>query len=164
MKARQGTYIASRTFDQYIKRWKELRDVQGFTIVSSWIDGCKEVDQGLWSQIAEELAGAERLVLYVENGDFPLKGALVEVGMALGAGIKVFVVAPGVEIDPESYRPIGSWLTHPLVTQVATIEEALIGASKTLKKHNEEESDESKIGKSGFLSDQDWINAGCPTE
>lgn len=63
--------------------------------------------------------------LYAEAGDFPLKGAFIEVGMALSAGVPVVVVAPGVAIEPRSMRPIGSWMAHPLVTQCATVGEAM---------------------------------------
>ena len=81
-------------------------------------------------RIGDEVRGAERLILYVEPDDFSLKGALVEVGLALGAGVKIFVVAPGVEIEPRSCRPIGSWINHPLVQVVSSIELALVGAAR----------------------------------
>lgn len=132
---RQGTYIASRAFPNYVKRWQALRDEQGFDIVSSWINGVGAADPELWLRISQQVASAERLVLYVEPQDFPLKGALIEVGMALAAGINVLVVAPGVEIEADTYRPLGSWLEHPQVTLVATMEEAMAGASKRQPSH-----------------------------
>lgn len=69
------------------------------------------------------MTSADRLVLYVEPDDFPLKGALVEVGIAIGAGVPIFVVAPSVEIDA-SFRPLGSWINNPLVRRVETVEGA----------------------------------------
>ncbi|KVP17017.1 hypothetical protein [Burkholderia ubonensis] len=130
-----GTYIASRaSLPARAAQWRLLRDILGWHIVSSWID---EAGQGqtadfseLWVRIEAEIKGAERLILYVEPGDFPLKGALVEVGIALAAGVKVFVVAPGVTIEPRTRRPLGSWIDHPLVTLAPNMEVALKGAAR----------------------------------
>lgn len=124
-----GIYIASRaSIPERSAAWRKLRD-DGWRIISSWIDeageGQTECMADLWKRIEGEVCGAERLVLYVEPGDFPLKGALIEVGMALAAGVKVFVVAPGVDIEPKSCRPIGSWMNHPLVKHVPSVEVAL---------------------------------------
>ena len=135
MSTHRGTYIASRaSIRARAARWRHLRDVEGWHIVSSWIDedGAGETDDfgELWLRIGDEVRGAERLILYVEPDDFPLKGALVEVGLALGAGVKIFVVAPGVVIEPRSYRPIGSWINHPLVRVVSSVELALEGAAR----------------------------------
>lgn len=86
--------------------------------------------EALWTRIENEIRSCERLILYVEQEDFPLKGALVEVGMALALGVKVFIVAKDIAIDPSNFRPIGSWLNHPLVTMVDSMDTALIGAFK----------------------------------
>lgn len=114
-----GIYVASRaSVPERAEMWRRLRS-EGWPIVSSWIDedGPGQTDDlgELWSRIASEVTGASGLVLYAEPDDFPLKGALVEVGMALAAGVPVVVVAPSVEIEPRSCRPIGSWMRHPLV-------------------------------------------------
>jgi hypothetical protein len=124
-----GIYIASRaSIPERAAEWRRLRST-GVPIISSWIDEDGEgqtVDFGdLWSRVEAEVTTAERLVLYVEPGDFPLKGALVEVGMALAAGVLVRVVAPGVELEPRSMRPLGSWAAHPLVSFAASVEEAI---------------------------------------
>lgn len=99
--------------------WKALRK-GGAAIVSTWIDEAGTGDTTdfteLWSRIESEIRMADRLVLYVEPGDFPLKGALVEVGMALARGKQVMVVAPGVVIDPRDFKPLGSWVGHPNVS------------------------------------------------
>jgi hypothetical protein len=129
-----GTYIASRaSLPKRAATWRRLRDVDGWKITSSWID---EADVGqtpdlgaLWVRIASEVAGSERLVLYVEPDDFPLKSALIEVGIAIANLIPIRIVAPGVVIDPVSYRPIGSWVRHPLVTFSNSVEEALDGTT-----------------------------------
>ncbi|WP_274644798.1 hypothetical protein [Pseudomonas serbica] len=131
---RKGIYIASRaSIPERSAAWRRLREV-GWDVRCSWIDatGESELDDlgGLWHKIQGEVCSAERLILYVEPDDFPLKGALVEVGMALAVGVKVYVVAPGVKIDPETYRPLGSWAFHPNVKIVQDIAAALQGASR----------------------------------
>lgn len=130
----RGTYIASSaSVPARAAAWRRLRDEDDWKITSSWIDesGPGETpDLGaLWVRIEAEIERSERLILYVEPNDFPLKGALVEVGMAIAHRIPIRVVAPGVVIDLVTYRPIGSWVKHPLVTFAKTIDEALAGAT-----------------------------------
>lgn len=137
-----GIYIASRaSLPERSATWRRLRDIDGWNIISSWIDEAGEgqtADFGeLWSRIEKEVCGAERLILYVEPDDFPLKGALIEIGMALAAGVKVFVVAPGVKLEHRSLRPLGSWARHPLVTMASDMREALDGASRKSKRNDE---------------------------
>jgi hypothetical protein len=124
-----GIYVASRaSVPERPQMWRNLRDHAGYDIVSTWIDeagpGETESMADLWWRVASEIASCDRLVLYVEPDDFPLKGALVEIGIAIGCGKPVYVVAPGVKLDA-SYRPIGSWLCHPGVTQVSDLTFAL---------------------------------------
>lgn len=111
--------------------WKILRSDGGYRINSTWIDeagpGETPSMSALWDRIAVEVGSSSRLVLYVEPTDFPLKGALVEVGMAIAHLIPVMVVAPGVTLD-SSCRPIGSWARHPLVTFHGSVESAMEGA------------------------------------
>jgi len=125
---RRGIYVASRaTVPERVAMWRTLH-AEGHDIVSSWIDApdVGECDwSDLWERIGREIAGCARLVLYVEPEDVPLKGALVEIGMALAGGVPVVVVAPGVVLEPRSMRPLGSWLMHPLVTRRDTIAEAM---------------------------------------
>lgn len=112
-------YVASRaSIPERVQYWRLLRRL-GWPIASTWIDeaGSGETEDlgELWTRIGREVTGSAGLILYVEPADFPLKGALVEVGMALAAGVPVVVVAPGVDVEPRSSRPIGSWMMHPLV-------------------------------------------------
>lgn len=131
--ANAGTYIASRaSVPGRAAAWRRLRD-DGWKITSTWIDeagiGESADISSLWVRIAAEIERSERLILYVEPADFPLKGALVEVGIAIAHLIPIRVVAPGVEILPISFRPIGSWVCHPLVTLCDNVEDALAGAT-----------------------------------
>lgn len=118
-------YIASRT--KHAPLWRETR-AQGIGIISSWINEAGEGETAdlseLWTRVQREVRGADRLVFYAEAGDFPLKGALIEVGMALMIGVPVYVVLREVNLEPRSLRPVGSWLNHPGVHQ-ATLDDAL---------------------------------------
>jgi hypothetical protein len=100
--------------------WRRFRS-GGFRIVSTWIDedgaGQTENLSDLWQRISDEVAEAYGVVLYAEASDFPLKGALIEVGIALGLNKPVIVCLPNVELDPQSCRPVGSWIMHPLVSR-----------------------------------------------
>lgn len=123
-----GVYVASRASDpRRPAMWQRLR-ASGVPITSTWIDEAgpgETADLGeLWQRIRREVASSRALVLYVEADDFPLKGALIEVGMALALGKPVFVVAPGVVLEERSMRPLGSWARHPLVKFAPTVEEA----------------------------------------
>lgn len=122
-------YVASRaSIPARGQMWRALRD-EGFQIVSTWIDedgpDASPDMCDLWSRIEREVTTAERLVLYAEPEDFPLKGAFVEVGMAIAANVPVIVVAPNVDLEPRSCRPIGSWMMHPIVFTCGDVREAL---------------------------------------
>lgn len=127
-------YVASRaSAPERPAMWRRFRD-QGFRIVSSWIDedGQGQTDDlaELWQRISDEVAGSYGVVLYAEAEDFPLKGALIEVGIALGLNKPVVVCLPNVTLDPRSCRPIGSWINHPLVSRNDDVQAALTAISK----------------------------------
>lgn len=128
-------YAASRaSVPERGAMWRTLR-AHGARIVSSWIDEDGEgqtADFGeLWSRIEAEIRSADRLVLYAEPSDFPLKGALVEVGMAIAMGKPVYLILPDVELDPRNFRPLGSWAAHPLVSRITDVEAAVFSPSPT---------------------------------
>lgn len=129
MSVQTGVYVASRASNpERPAMWRELR-ARGWPIISTWIDEAgpgETADLGeLWQRIEREIRGSRGVVLFAQAEDFPLKGALVEVGMAIGAGLPVAVVLPdGVE-DWRSCRPVGSWVRHPLVQFRATVEGAM---------------------------------------
>lgn len=123
-----GIYVASRaSVPERPARWRALRDA-GWPIVSTWIDeaGPGQTDDlgELWGRITREVTSAQGVLLHVEPDDFPLKGALIEVGMALSLGKRVGVYAPGVELEERSMRPLGSWAAHPLVRIAPTLQGA----------------------------------------
>jgi hypothetical protein len=121
-------YVASRaSVPERGAMWRRLRE-EGMPITSSWIDedgpGQTADMSELWARIEFEIQSSDGLILYAEPDDFPLKGALVEVGMALATEIPIVVVAPGVHIEPRTYRPFGSWANHARVTFANSVVEA----------------------------------------
>jgi hypothetical protein len=136
---KRGTYIASRaSLPERSEAWRKLRDVDGYLIVSSWIDVVTQPLNAddtkplhtIWENITQEVTTAERVIVYAEPDDFPLKGTLVEVGMALAVGTPIYLVLPGVAIEADTFRPIGSWINHPLVFLVDDMASALFNADK----------------------------------
>ena len=122
-------YVASRaSVPERSVMWREYR-AAGYPIISSWIDETGEGETGsfteLWDRITNEIARCDRLVLYAETDDFPLKGALIEVGMALGMRKPVIVCLPNVTLEGPSYRPIGSWVMHGNVRRIDCVPIAL---------------------------------------
>ncbi len=126
-------YVASRV--KHAGMWRACRSIGhdmgwgGWNIVSTWID---EADEGqtadlgeLWARIESEIRASKGLVLYAQRIDFPLKGALIEAGMALAVGIPVAVVlSKDVELENPSCRPIGSWIRHPRVSTFEALSDA----------------------------------------
>lgn len=122
-------YVASRaSVSARGRMWRNLRS-QGVPITSSWIDEDGEGQTAdlsdLWKRITNEIRAADYLILYAEADDFPLKGAFIEAGIALGMGKQVIVCLPNVELDPRSCRPIGSWINHPLVSRCDDLNKAI---------------------------------------
>lgn len=133
-----AVYVASRA--SILARgemWRGFREC-GYPINSTWIDedGPKASRDlsGLWQRIVNEVTSARGVILYVEPDDFPLKGAFIEVGIALAAGVPIIIVAPGVEIEERNCRPLGSWVKHPLVMFANTVAGAFetFGVRQTL--------------------------------
>lgn len=126
--ARHGIYVASRASSpERAAMWCALRDA-GWHITSTWIDEAGEGQTAsfteLWGRIEREIRGSLGLIVYAEPEDFPLKGAYLEAGIAIGAGLPVAVVMPTVELEARSDRPMGSWIRHPGVTICESLEEA----------------------------------------
>jgi hypothetical protein len=87
----QGIYVASKIY--HASMWRSFRK-KGYPIISSWID---EVDYptedytDLWQRCLYESSHARALVIFCRSGE-QLKGAFIELGSALNAGVKVFAV------------------------------------------------------------------------
>lgn len=123
----EGIYVASRV--KHSMMWRKRRS-SGAPISSTWIDEDENllVDYGaLWQRVRSEIAGCKALVFYARPEDFPLKGALVEVGMALAMGKPVHAVIEDVMLDA-GMRPVGSWFGDRGVEEFATLDEAIAAA------------------------------------
>lgn len=121
-------YVASRaSVEKYPREWRRLR-AEGWPINSSWIDEAgpgETADMGeLWQRIEREVRAASGVVLWAEEEDFPLKGAFIEVGMALGMG-KPVAVYTKVPFENHNCKPFGSWMNHPLVHRAFSLNGAL---------------------------------------
>lgn len=90
---RQGIYIASKT--KHADRWRFLRDKVGEPIISTWIDeagvGQTADFNDLWQRCLREATTCQVLIVYREPEDV-LKGAWVEMGAALAAGVPVYAI------------------------------------------------------------------------
>lgn len=122
-------YVASRaSIPERSAMWRRLRD-EGWQITSSWIDEAGEGETAdftdLWDRIMREIAAANKLVLFAETDDFPLKGAILEAGIAVGMGKPVVVCLPGVTLEGRTKRPIGSWISHRNVVRCDTLHSAM---------------------------------------
>lgn len=120
-------YVASKT--KHAPMWRDLR-AKGWPIISTWIDEAGENETNdltaLWHTNFGEIRFCDRLLLYVEPNDFPLKGALIEVGMALAFDKRVYVYSPGVKFDERTFRPIGSWVMHNRVRLIDDLHDAIL--------------------------------------
>ncbi len=122
-----GIYVASRaSVPERPEMWKRLRS-EGWPIISTWIDeaeaGATASFRELWQRIHAEIKESDGIILYAKAEDFPMKGAFIECGIALGMGKPIAVVMPGVILDG-GYRPIGTWILHPLVSVFGEISSA----------------------------------------
>lgn len=126
---RPKIYVASRaSIEERPAMWRKLRE-SGWRIVSSWIDeagpGQTKSWRELWERIHREILMCDGLILYAEESDLPLNGALVEAGIALGCGKPVaFVFGKGDFLERPSMRPIGTWLNHPECEVFSSLEDA----------------------------------------
>ena len=111
-------YAASKT--SHAAKWRGLR-LRGYNIISTWIDyadGTAVVDwQGLWLACARQAAAANVTLVYVEPGE-ELRGAYVEMGIAIASGRRIFFVNPG------NVR-VSDAINHPQVTEFDSLDAAL---------------------------------------
>lgn len=115
-------YIASKA--SHRPHWRELRG-HGHNIISRWIDvddkyiGTTFGDpvsldyRALWDTCVQDVIACDVLICYVEP-DEVLKGALIEVGVALGLGKRVICVG-----HKSDYLKNGTWINHRSIELVA---------------------------------------------
>jgi nucleoside 2-deoxyribosyltransferase len=101
--------------------WRKLQSkVPHLFLNARWLKWA-EKENGLttkqFRECQEDIETSDVLILYAEEGDV-LKGALVEVGMALSKGIRVIFVSS----DMLSY---GTWVYNNSVTWVSNMKDAM---------------------------------------
>lgn len=89
-------YIASKV--KYAQYWPGLREKLksiGHVLTSTWIDEAAQGESNdlrdLSHRCIREATSSDIMILYCDKGDY-LKGALLEVGAALGSGKRVYQV------------------------------------------------------------------------
>jgi hypothetical protein len=138
---RAGTYFVSWSGDPAKPAaWRKLREQHGYLITSTWIDrfGGKDADHGAdmwvmseqWQRIEREIAQSQRLVIDLAGEEITRYGVFIEVHMAASAGVDVYIVLNGLEIDPVRYPEMERWLERPLVRFVPDMASALAGADR----------------------------------
>jgi nucleoside 2-deoxyribosyltransferase len=68
-----------------------------------------------WVEDEQDVRSADVLLVYADKGEH-LRGALVEVGIAIACGVPVVVVG--------KHEDYGTWQYHPGVTKVKSLEQA----------------------------------------
>lgn len=116
-----NTYVASVA--RHAKKWRIARDnmVLGprIKIISSWIDHIEDEPfyfpsalGKAWEKNLAEIRTCDMLLAYWERSDKPLRGALVEVGVALSIDKPVIVCGDDIGMGE---APWGTWHHHPKV-------------------------------------------------
>lgn len=113
-------YIASKI--RYAPVWRELYSHSDIHIVSRWPFLETQVDdrptncRKFWQDDFTDVSSADILILFAEEGE-NLRGALVEVGIALGLGKHIIVIG--------DHKDHGTWWHHPQVKKVINLEQAI---------------------------------------
>ena len=115
-------YIASKA--KHAVHWKGFIQLGFVGIQCRWFQYAGSDDDDLdynqlWSECLEDVQLADVLICYCAPGDV-LKGALVEVGIALGLGKRVILVG---ELD--DFKANGSWWNHAGIEFMDTVADAL---------------------------------------
>lgn len=113
-----SVYTASKP--RHAAMWREIR-AAGINVIATWIDfeNDRDIDcfQRLWIQCAHEAAQADVTLLYIEPHD-ELRGAYVEMGIALASGKRVYLV------NPHNVK-VTDAVSHPRVTVFTNLRTAL---------------------------------------
>ncbi len=118
-------YVASQV--THATKWRGYRHA-GYPIISTWIDEAgpsQSADlSNLWVRCCLEAKTADVLVAYRERHEV-LKGALIEIGVALYSPKPVLLAG--------HWEDAGSFIHHPTVKRVPTLNEAMAMAMRICK-------------------------------
>jgi hypothetical protein len=116
-----GPSIYTASKPRHAAMWRDLRDQQGYNVIATWID--YENDEAvqdwekLWVDCFNEARAAAVTLVYLEAGD-QLRGAYVEMGVAMASGALVFIANPHKERITDAIH-------HPQVTEFDSLAAAL---------------------------------------
>lgn len=104
--------------------WRELNSKYShFIFHARWLKhnqlgtlDSPENARGFWQEDVEDIRNSDRLLIYGTIEEH-LRGALVEVGVAISWGVPVLAVG--------NHPDFGTWQWHPVVNRYATIPEAV---------------------------------------
>lgn len=121
-------------------KFQHLRDTLGLPVQARWID-LKEDDDivrnrkgDLWQLCLEDVTQSDFVLLYSEDMNEEQRGALVEVGMAYGAGKPVYAVGRCNSICPNGISDV-AFTHHPLWTWLPT-DDLLMGVTLAMNLHH----------------------------
>jgi len=113
-------YVASKA--KHGQMWLDLKEKYQLPIKASWLnvykEGMIEDYAAHWMTCISEVSSSRAVMLYHKQGEVQ-KGALVEVGAAILAGVPVFVFGDVIHDE------LGSWLNHPSVCRCSSVEVAV---------------------------------------
>lgn len=113
-------YIASKM--HHAPKWREAYSREDIHVVSRWpfletqVDDRPSNCRKFWQDDFTDVQSCAVLILFAEEGE-NLRGALVEVGIALALGKFVIVIG--------EHHDHGTWWHHPLVRRVDDFEKAV---------------------------------------
>lgn len=106
-------------------KFQMLRDTLGFPVQARWIDLNNDDDivknrkGDLWQLCLEDVTQSDFLLLYCEDFEEEQRGALVELGMAYGAGKRVYAVGRCKSISANAISDV-AFTHHKLFTWLPT--------------------------------------------
>ncbi|HEX2859549.1 MAG TPA: hypothetical protein VHP58_05085 [Alphaproteobacteria bacterium] len=120
-------YVCSKVAE--IPLWQDLR-AQGLPIISRWIDlpdfveNNREAADNLWHEmIAPDMRRATDMLVFQRRRTDMFKGALLEIGMAMGHQLPLMVASPlGQKTRREAW---GTWITASNVQHCFGLKTAL---------------------------------------
>lgn len=113
-------YIASKM--HHAPKWRAAYSRPDIHVVSRWpfletqVDDCDTNCRKFWQDDFTDISSCDILILFAEEGE-NLRGALVEVGIAMGLGKQIIVIG--------DHSDHGTWWHHPLVRKVVDLEAAM---------------------------------------
>jgi hypothetical protein len=123
-------YSASKIW--FAPNWQRMRDYHGYNINATWIDipcgtpndptGAKlltdEEKCQLWIDCSNEASNCDLLICYAEK-DNEQRGALVEIGHALGNGNPCYLIGTSPTFQVAGHSDV-AFMKHPLFHKVET--------------------------------------------